>query len=123
MRAPLSGGLRPPPSFLSSLHCWESFFFLLRRGRVGPAASDVRYVSGSESDCAAQLGVWVFLLALGFHSSNTPVGPEVRACFTLCHGKYLWFEKKSGIGLDRGRHFLDQKKVAKEGAGARLSFK
>ena len=26
-----------------------------------------------------------------------------------------WFEKKSGIGLDRGRHFLDQKKVAKEG--------
>ena len=34
--------------------------------------------------------------------------------FMLCHGKYLWFEKKSGIGLDRGRHFLDQKKVAKD---------
>ena len=26
------------------------------------------------------------------------------------------FEKKSGIGLARGRHFLDQKKVAKESA-------
>ena len=25
-----------------------------------------------------------------------------------------WFEKMSGIGLARGRHFLDQKKVAKD---------
>ena len=32
----------------------------------------------------------------------------------------MWFEKKSGIGLARGRHFLGQKKVAKEGAAARL---
>ena len=32
----------------------------------------------------------------------------------------MWFEKKSGIGLDRGRHFLDQKKVAKESAARGL---
>ena len=33
-----------------------------------------------------------------------------------------WFEKLSGIGLARGRHFLDQKKVAKDCRCARLSF-
>ena len=31
--------------------------------------------------------------ALGFHSSITPVAAEVRACFTLCHGKYCGLRK------------------------------
>ena len=37
-----------------------------------------------------------------------------RDIFYLVPWVMQWFEKKSGIGLVRGRHFLDQKKVAKD---------
>ena len=90
------------PEVPTPLHRYASFYFCSAR----PASPGMPLSWPKESSqrirCAGPL------------SGITPVAPEVRACFTLCHGKYLWFEKKSGIGLDRGRHFLDQKKVTKD---------
>ena len=61
------------------------------RGGVAPAGSDVRCVSGNESDCAAQLGVRDFLLAQSFFQV------------------LLRSDRKSGYC-----YFLDQKKVTKD---------
>ena len=64
------------------------------RGGVAPAGSDVRCVSGNESDCAAQLGVRDFLLAQSF------------------------FQVLLRSQRDSGLHFLCREKVTKSGRGA-----
>ena len=51
--------------------------------------------------------------ALGFHSSNTPVAPEVRACFTLCHGQWRGLRRSQASAWTEVATFLIKRKWPK----------